>query len=134
MLKGQFHFAHDAIALCSRAPRRAELVEFEVGESSGAVIHDGVIRASVEHECRGLAVYLAVLVRQNLGRDPKRGGSWWRRQTIIGSIQQEDPGGGQPAGAWSAHIQRTGLKSIRTMPVVRQNLGPRPKTGRFLVE
>jgi hypothetical protein len=45
-----------------------------------------------------------LVVRQNLGRDPRRGGSWWSRQTIIGSIEQEDSGGSQPACAWSAHI------------------------------
>src|SRR5204862_547793 len=46
------------------------------------------------------------VVRQNFSRDRKRGSSWWSRQTIIGSIQQEDSGGGQPACAWSAHIYK----------------------------
>src|SRR5438105_1727791 len=45
-----------------------------------------------------------VVVRQNSSRDPRRGGSWWSRQTMFGSIQQEDSGGGQPACARSAHI------------------------------
>ena len=44
------------------------------------------------------------VVRQNSSRDPRRGGSWWSRQAVIGSIEQEDSGGGQPACAWSAHI------------------------------
>jgi len=39
------------------------------------------------------------VVRQNSSRDPKRGGSWWSRQAVIGSIEQEDSGGGQPACA-----------------------------------
>jgi hypothetical protein len=34
-----------------------------------------------------------VVVRQNFSRDPKRGDSWWSRQTVIGSIEQEDSGG-----------------------------------------
>jgi hypothetical protein len=62
----------------------------------------------------------SVVVRQNFSRDPKRGGSWSRRQAIIGPIWQEDSGGGQPACAWRAHIYiyiRTGRKSIRTMPL-----------------
>lgn len=68
------------------------------------------------------------VVRQNFTRDPRRGGSWRSRQTIIGSIQQEDSGGGQPACAWSAHIyiykgsveNRSGLcRSIVTMVPLR---------------
>ena len=46
------------------------------------------------------------VVRQNFSRDPKRGDSWWSRQTVIGSIEQEDSGGSQPACAWSAHIYK----------------------------
>src|SRR5207237_10406054 len=46
------------------------------------------------------------VVRQNSSRDPRRGGSWWSRQAVIGSIEQEDSGGGQPACAWSAHIYK----------------------------
>jgi hypothetical protein len=30
------------------------------------------------------------VVRQNFSRDPRRGGSWWSRQTITCSIEQED--------------------------------------------
>src|SRR5207248_8719527 len=46
------------------------------------------------------------VLRQNSSRDPRRGGSWWSRQAVIGSIEQEDSGGGQPACAWSAHIYK----------------------------
>src|SRR5207253_10173543 len=64
---------------------------------------------------------LPAVVRQNSSRDPRQGGSWWCRQAVIGSIEQEDSGGGQPA---CAHIyiykgpveNRSGLcRSIITM-------------------
>src|SRR5205085_8627422 len=51
-------------------------------------------------------VFVPPVVRQNSSRDPRRGGSWWSRQAVIGSIEQEDSGGGQPACAWSAHIYK----------------------------
>jgi len=54
----------------------------------------------------GAEAELIPVVRQNFSRDPKRCGSWWSRQTIIGSIQQEDSRGGQPACAWSAHTYK----------------------------
>lgn len=48
------------IAFCPCLTSRAERVEFESGESTGAVIHDGNVRAGVEQERGRLAVQLPV--------------------------------------------------------------------------
>src|SRR5437899_644870 len=45
------------------------------------------------------------VVRQNFSRDPKRGGSRWSRQAMIGPIQQEDSGGANPR-ARGAHVYK----------------------------
>ncbi len=52
------HFARQAIALRSHPSRRAQHVELESGESSGAIIHDGDVRARVEQQRGRLAVDL----------------------------------------------------------------------------
>ena len=75
MLKGQLYFAGGTRALCSRAASRAQRVELEAVEASGAVIHDGVIRASVEQEHGGFAVQLTVEQNQTVdgyGRELRR--------------------------------------------------------------
>ena len=60
MLKGEFHFAHDASAFCSCAPRRAQRVELEAVEASRVNVHDGVIRARVQQEHGWLAVHCGI--------------------------------------------------------------------------
>jgi hypothetical protein len=55
---------------------------------------------------RGFGDYLVRVVRQNFSRGPKRGGSWWSRQTILSSIEQEDSGGGPTR----VRVERTCIK------------------------
>jgi DNA-binding IscR family transcriptional regulator len=82
----------------------AALGYFHGEEISSAILADSVnadptfVRKSLSKLSK------AGVVRENSSRDPRRGGSWWSRQAIIGSIEQEDSGGGQPACAWRAHI------------------------------
>src|SRR5947208_8925233 len=59
------------------------------------------------------------VVRQNSSRDLRRGGSWWSRQAVIGSIEQEDSG-----GATRVRVERTYIykgpvenRSGRTRPL-----------------
>jgi hypothetical protein len=71
--------------------------------------------------CRKLEPHpypLSPVVRQNSSRDPRRSGSWWSRQTTIGSIEQVKIRDEANPRARGAHIYiRTGRKSIRTRPL-----------------